>query len=85
MQRVDDEPATIRKRLRLFDQNAGELRRHYQAAAYYPIWAARSPEEVSEELLATLERTEATFPIAPSCGKTVETLFHAPAFSARPV
>ncbi len=50
-QRADDNPETIRERLKLYRQNAGKLIRYYSGKAYHRIGAARRPEEVSQELL----------------------------------
>ncbi len=59
--RSDDNPATIRARLNLYEEHAGELVRYYSARAYHRISASRTPEEVSAELLRNLEHpTERT-------------------------
>lgn len=53
-QRADDQPATIRERLRVYEKNAAQLIRYYRSRVYHRIHANRSPEEVSDELLSVL-------------------------------
>ena len=54
VQRADDNPATIRERLKLYKQNAGELTGFYRNREVYRICAGRTPEQVSDELLGIL-------------------------------
>jgi adenylate kinase len=44
--RVDDEPAAVRERLRIYKQTAEPLLRYYQNGDYHHISAGRSPDEV---------------------------------------
>jgi adenylate kinase len=55
VQRNDDNPASVRERLRLYTQNARELARYYGSKDYYRISATRNPAEISGELLSILE------------------------------
>ena len=54
VERADDNPATVRKRLRLYQQNAGALTRYYARQDFHRILAARAPEQISDELLGIL-------------------------------
>jgi adenylate kinase len=54
MHRADDNPDTILERIRLYEQNAAELVRHYSRGDYHRINASRTPAEVSENLLQIL-------------------------------
>jgi adenylate kinase len=54
VQRADDNPETVRKRLRLYEGNAEELRHYYQNHEYHRIYAARPAVEICEELLSVL-------------------------------
>ncbi len=54
VQRADDNPEVIRERLKLYEQNAGELVRYYASKDYHRIHAMRTPEEVSDDLLGAL-------------------------------
>ena len=54
VQRADDNPATVRERLKLYNQNAGELVAFYAKRDVYQICAARTPEQVSDEVLGIL-------------------------------
>lgn len=56
VQRPDDNPATIRERLKLYERNAGELLRHYAKKEYHRLCAMRTPEQVSDEVLSILGR-----------------------------
>ncbi|MGA8029748.1 MAG: nucleoside monophosphate kinase [Bryobacteraceae bacterium] len=58
--RADDQPATIRERLRVYNENAVELIRYYRTRDYYRIAANRTPEEVCDELLSVLGRRWST-------------------------
>jgi adenylate kinase len=53
-QRADDNPATVRERLKLYNQNAGELVAFYGKRDIYRICAAPTPEQVSEDVLGIL-------------------------------
>ena len=55
VRRSDDDPQTIRERLNLYQQNAGELVRYYAAQNYQRMSAAGRPEDISAALLRTLE------------------------------
>lgn len=54
MQRADDRPEVVRERLRQYDRNAAALVRYYRTQDYHSINAARSAEEISDQLLNTL-------------------------------
>jgi adenylate kinase len=54
VQRTDDNPQTVRERLRLYERNAGELRRYYRNHEYHRINAGRPAAEICEELLSVL-------------------------------
>lgn len=54
VQRADDNPTTVRERLRLYARNAGELVDYYQLRDYHRISATRAPEQIADELLAFL-------------------------------
>lgn len=54
VKRADDKPATVRERLRLYAQNAGDLIGYYESRDYHRISAARAPEQISDELLSFL-------------------------------
>jgi adenylate kinase len=54
--RADDDPAIISQRLRLYSQNAGELAGYYSKRDFHRISAARTPEQVSNEVLGILGR-----------------------------
>lgn len=56
IQRADDNPETIRERLKLYEQNAGELVRYYASKDYHRIYATRTLEEISDDLLGVLGR-----------------------------
>jgi adenylate kinase len=55
IQRSDDNPASVRERLRLHAQNASELVRYYRSKEYHRIRASRNPAEISRELLSILD------------------------------
>lgn len=55
VQRSDDDPATVRARLKLYQQNAGELVHYYAAQNYHRIGATGRPEDISAALLRALE------------------------------
>lgn len=52
--RADDNPATVRERLRVYEQNAAELVRYYSRGEYHRIDASRTPAEVSQKILRIL-------------------------------
>jgi adenylate kinase len=80
-QRTDDLPEAIRERLRLYHQNADFLVRYYRSKQYYRIAAARTPEEISDELLETLN-----FPFQPAEAVVrVKKHFYAAACLSRPL
>lgn len=54
VQRADDRPEIVRERLRGFQQNSLELVRYYSGGDFHPVYAMRTPEEISEELLNRL-------------------------------
>lgn len=55
IRRSDDNPASIRERLRLHEANASEVVRHYQNKNYHQISAARPVDEISAELIGILD------------------------------
>lgn len=54
IRRADDHARAIRERLRLYDRNAKELIRYYQAQSYHRVQANGSPEAVGTEILQVL-------------------------------
>ncbi|MBV8897175.1 MAG: nucleoside monophosphate kinase [Acidobacteriaceae bacterium] len=54
VQRTDDSPASIRQRLELHKNTCAELLDFYRARNYHEIVASRTPNRVSEQLLAHL-------------------------------
>jgi adenylate kinase len=50
VQRTDDNPETVRERLRQYERYAAELVGYYRSRNYHRISAARSPEEISDQL-----------------------------------
>jgi adenylate kinase len=54
IQRDDDNPASIRQRLRLYQRYAGQLVRHYRSQNYHRVCATRPADEVCQELLSHL-------------------------------
>lgn len=54
MQREDDNPASIRQRLRIYQRYAGQLVRHYRHQNYHRVYASRPADEVCQELLSRL-------------------------------
>ena len=54
IRRSDDNPASIRERLRLYQRNANQLLRYYRNQNYHRICATRSADQVCEELLNVL-------------------------------
>jgi adenylate kinase len=57
IQRDDDNPVSIRQRLRLHQRNAGQLIRYYRNRNYHRVAASRSADEVCDELLMRLAGT----------------------------
>jgi len=55
-QRPDDHPKAIRARLELYRQNARDLHRYYSRRDYHRIDAARSTDEVLDEVMMILQR-----------------------------
>lgn len=54
VQRADDNPETVRERLRQYKRNSGQLTAYYRGQQYYRIDAARAPEEISDTVLNIL-------------------------------
>lgn len=54
VQRSDDQPGTVRERLRQYERNAAELARYYRDQDCHRICATRSPEDICDELLNVL-------------------------------
>ncbi len=54
VQRADDRPQVVRERLRQYERNSAKLVRYYRTQHFYSIDAARSPEQISNELLNLL-------------------------------
>ncbi len=52
--RVDDNPITIRERLRVYRRNTGDLVRFYRTRNYHRIAASRTPDAVTSELMNVL-------------------------------
>ncbi len=78
IQRADDNPETIRERLKLYEQNAGELVRYFASKDYHRIHATRTLEEISNDLLSVLGRRA----LAASVGARVAPLAPAAAAAA---
>ena len=55
IQRADDNPATIRQRLQLYDATSAALVNFYGRRDYHEISASRTPRHISRELLQLLE------------------------------
>ena len=55
MQRADDNPGSIRERLRLYHHNASELVRYYRDKTYHRICATRPAAEIADEIISILE------------------------------
>jgi adenylate kinase len=51
IRRSDDNPQTIRERLRIYDHNAHELVAFYKPRRYFAVDAMQSPDEISRNLL----------------------------------
>ncbi len=54
IRRADDNPASIRERLRLHQANASEVVRHYQGANYHRISGTRPVHEIAAQLISIL-------------------------------
>ena len=54
IQRADDNPVTIRERLKVYNRNTGDLVRFYKTRNYHRIVAARTPAGVTLEMLDAL-------------------------------
>jgi adenylate kinase len=54
VERADDSPATIRERLKLYQQNAGELTGYYAKHDLHGIRATGTPEQISDEVVGIL-------------------------------
>lgn len=54
VQRSDDNPDTVRERLRLHERNAADLVRYYRDQDYHRICATRTPDDICDELLNIL-------------------------------
>jgi adenylate kinase len=54
VQRSDDNPETVRERLRQHERNAAELLQYYRDQDYHRIGAARAADKICDELLNVL-------------------------------
>jgi adenylate kinase len=54
VERADDNPDTVRERLRQYERNAADLVDYYRNQDYHRIAATRAPHEICDELLNTL-------------------------------
>jgi adenylate kinase len=54
LQRSDDNPETVRERLRLHERNAADLVRYYRDQDYHAIRATGAPDGICDELLNIL-------------------------------
>jgi adenylate kinase len=54
VERSDDNPQTVRERLRQHERNAADLVRYYRGQDYHRISATRQPGEICDELLNIL-------------------------------
>lgn len=72
IQRTDDNPASIRQRLRLYERNARQLVRYYRDQDYHRVMAARPADEVCDELLNLLAGSWST----PVLRRTATVLSH---------
>ena len=77
IERADDNPATIRERLTLYQQNAGDLTNYYGRHELHRIVAARTPEQISDELLAILARRPSAAALANRTRALVRPQYHA--------
>lgn len=71
--RADDSVLSIRERLRLYEENAARLARHYRNRRYHRICADRTPQEVSNELL-TILRSHTSAPVLPARARAASQL-----------
>ena len=49
--RADDNVASVRERLKLYEENAGCLSGYYRKRRYHPVSANRAPQEIANEAL----------------------------------
>lgn len=54
LRRMDDNPETVRERLRQYERNAADLVRYYRDQDYHTICAARAPQEICDGLMNIL-------------------------------
>jgi adenylate kinase len=55
LRRADDNPTSIRERLRLYQANASDVVNYYRQKTYHEIPATRPVEEITEHLLGILD------------------------------
>ena len=80
VQRADDDPDTIRQRLRIYRKNAAKLIRYYQTRDYHPICATRTPAQICDDLLNVLA-LETSAAVLPGTNVAVPTGYADLAFS----
>jgi adenylate kinase len=67
--RADDNAASIRERLRLYEKNASRLVGYYKTRNCYTICAQRGPEEITNELLGIVRAHHWSAPVLRSRAK----------------
>ncbi|MGI8961280.1 MAG: adenylate kinase family protein [Bryobacteraceae bacterium] len=71
--RADDNAASVRERLRLYEENASRLAGYYRNHRYHRICANRAPQEISSELLTILP-SHSSAPIVPGRARAANQL-----------
>lgn len=77
IEREDDNPATIRRRLRLYAEHSAELVRYYRSRNYHRICASRTPAQISSDLLDVLGFPWAAASNANDSQRTLQLGYHA--------
>jgi adenylate kinase len=54
IQRSDDNPTTIHERIKLYERNVDDLVAYYRAGAYHRVSGARTPVEITSDVLGLL-------------------------------
>jgi adenylate kinase len=73
LHRADDSAPSIRKRLRLYEENVARLARYYRNRQCHRICANRGPQEISNELL-TILRSHTSVPMLPGRARAASQL-----------
>lgn len=61
LRRPDDNPISIRERMRLYQENAADVVEYYRQQVYRPIYATRPVDEISSQLMGILKSLPAPF------------------------